>query len=196
MQGSILCPLLFTLLWMISPSLEIVVWIFMQMTLLSISLAKTLQKYRKFLKQSLELWLTGLNKTSWRQMWSKTQLMVLIRRRRKRKAEQTCIYHNGSMLISEEKVRYLGMDINRNLTWKDQVHKVRRSCVSSLARISIGSDRFYHFKPRKSCTMHWYFPYGLLLCCLDGMWGKPEQQNWTIAKRWDAADHIFTMFCL
>ena len=65
---------------------------------------------------------------------SKTQLMVLSRRRRKCEAERIRIH--GSILVSEEKVRYLGVDIDRNLTWKDQVCKVRRSFLSSLARLS------------------------------------------------------------
>ena len=62
--------------------------------------------------------------------------MVLSRRRRKCKAEQICIQLDGSVLVSEEKVRYLGVDIDRNLTWKEQVCKVRRSCLSNLARHS------------------------------------------------------------
>ena len=47
---------------------------------------------------------------------SKTQLMVLSRRHRKCKAEWICIQLDGSILVSEEKVRYLGVDIDRNLT--------------------------------------------------------------------------------
>jgi len=39
---------------------------------------------------------------------SKTQLMVLSRRCRKREVEHICIQHDGSMLVGEEKVRYLG----------------------------------------------------------------------------------------
>ena len=43
---------------------------------------------------------------------SKTQLMVLSRRCRKCKAERICIQLDGSILVSEEKVRYLGVDID------------------------------------------------------------------------------------
>ena len=97
---------------------------------------------------------------------SKTQLMVLSRRCRKREAEQICIQHDESMLVGEEKVRYLGVDIDRNLTWKDQVHKIGQSCLSSLAKLS----RVRSFLPLGKvvqCTRT--SPYRLLLCCLDGM---------------------------
>jgi len=50
---------------------------------------------------------------------SKTQLMVLSRRCRKCEVKQICIQHDGSMLVGEENVRYLGVDTDRNLTWKD-----------------------------------------------------------------------------
>ncbi len=66
----------------------------------------------------------------------KTQLMVLNRNRRKVEAEQICIEHNGTKLVSEEKVRYLGVEVDRKLTWKDHIHMVKRKCLGNLAKIS------------------------------------------------------------
>ena len=51
---------------------------------------------------------------------SKTQLMVLSRRCRKCEAERIRIQLDGSILVSNEKVRYLGVDIDKNFTLKDQ----------------------------------------------------------------------------
>ena len=79
--------------------------------------------------------------------------------------------------MSEEKVRYLGVDIDRNLTWKDQVCKVRRSCLSSLARLSKVSS-FLPFEPKKRLYNILVLPhYELLLCCLDGVWGNVETRK-------------------
>lgn len=122
---------------------------------------------------------------------SKTQLMVLSRRHRRHEAEQICIQHDGSMLVSEEKVRYLGVDIDRNLTWKDQVHKIRQSCLGSLAKLSRVRS-FLPLETKKKLYNALILPYRLLLCCLDGLWGNPEPQNRKTAKLWDAVNHILT----
>ena len=98
---------------------------------------------------------------------SKTQLMVLSRRRRKCEAERIRIQLDGSILVSEEKVRYLGVDIDRNLTWKDQVCKVRRSCLSSLARLSRVSS-FLPFETKKRLYNALVLPH-MDYCCVVWM---------------------------
>ena len=93
--------------------------------------------------------------------------MVLSRRRRKCEPERICIQLHGSILVSEEKVRYLGVDIDRNLTWKDQVCKVRRSCLSSLARLSRVSS-FLPFETKKRLHNALVLPH-IDYCCVVWM---------------------------
>ena len=99
--------------------------------------------------------------------------------------------------MSEEKVRYLGVDIDRNLTWKNQVSKMRRSCLSSLTRLSRVSS-FLPFETKKRLYNALVLPHIDYCClaCLDGMWGNAETRNRTVAKLWDAANHILTTTCL
>lgn len=66
--------------------------------------------------------------------------------------------------MSEEKVRYLGVEIDRNLTWKDHVCKVRRSCLSNLARLSRVSS-FLPFETKKRLYNALVLPH----CCVVWM---------------------------
>ena len=93
--------------------------------------------------------------------------MVLSRRHRKCEAERIRIQLDGSILVSEEKVRYLGVDIGRNLTWKDQVCKVRRSCLSSLARLSRVSS-FLPFETKQKLYNALVLPH-MDYCCVVWM---------------------------
>ena len=88
---------------------------------------------------------------------NKTQLMVLSRRRRKSEAEQIIVQHDGTVLRSEEKVRYLGVEVDRNLTWRDHVNTVRQNCLSNLAKLP-GPVLFSPLEPGRCYTILWYFP--------------------------------------
>ena len=120
---------------------------------------------------------------------SKTQLMVLSRRCRKCEAERIRIQLDGSILVSDEKVRYLGVDIDRNFTLKDQVCKVRQSCLSSLSRVS----SFLPFETKKRLYNTLVLPH-MDYCCV--VWGNVETRNRTVAKLWDAANHFHSTTCL
>ena len=69
--------------------------------------------------------------------------------------------------MSEEKVRHLGVDIDRNLNWKNQVCKVRRSCLSSLAKLSRVSS-FLPFETKKRLYDALVLPH-MDYCCVVWM---------------------------
>ena len=60
-------------------------------------------------------------------------------------------------------MRYLGVEVDRNLTWKDHVNKVRRNCLSSLAKLRRASP-FLSFVTRKLLYNTLVLPH-LDYCC-------------------------------
>ena len=63
---------------------------------------------------------------------AKTQLMVLNRKRRKCQAEQIHVVLRGVEIAKWEKVKYLGVLVDRDLKWKDHILKVRHKCLCAL----------------------------------------------------------------
>ena len=66
---------------------------------------------------------------------AKTQLMVLNRKRRKCQAEQIRVVLRGVEIAKREKVKYLGVLVDRDLKWKDHILKVRHKCLCALGII-------------------------------------------------------------
>ena len=65
---------------------------------------------------------------------AKTQLMVL-NRKSKDKAEQIQVKIDGTELNKQCSVRYLGVHIDKDLTWKVHVNYLRQTCLARLAMI-------------------------------------------------------------
>lgn len=62
-------------------------------------------------------------------------LIVLNRRSREKKVEQIKVSINGTELNRQSSVKYLGVFIDHDLTWKEHVHDLQRSCMAKLAMI-------------------------------------------------------------
>ena len=60
--------------------------------------------------------------------------MVLSRRGRRKEAESIQV-KVGEVELQQSCVRYLGVEIDRNLTWKAHIEKVRHQCMGKLAAI-------------------------------------------------------------
>ncbi len=136
-QGSILGPLLFTIFVNDLPSVieRCRVNLYADDTTIYFSSVDP-QEVKEVLEAELGAVAQWITQNHLKMNVGKTQLMILSRRRRKHEAEQIHIHHEGIRLDSEEKVKYLGVEVDRILTWKDRVHKVRRNCLISLAKLS------------------------------------------------------------
>ena len=52
-----------------------------------------------------------------------------------RKSQQTnamCIHKNGREICQQDEVKYLGVTVDRNLSWKSHVQNLRRKCFAGL----------------------------------------------------------------
>ena len=66
---------------------------------------------------------------------AKTQLMVLSRRGRREEADSVRVKIGEVELQQQSCVRYLGVEIDRDLTWKAHIQKVYNQCMGKLAAI-------------------------------------------------------------
>ena len=71
---------------------------------------------------------------------AKTQLN---RKNKNNKAEQIQVKIDGTELKKQYSVRYLGVHIDKDLTWKVHVNHLRRTCLARLAMIIDGLDTTY-----------------------------------------------------
>ncbi len=65
----------------------------------------------------------------------KTQFMVLSKRGRDKEVEKLQIKVNGEVLRKCDKVNFLGVIVDRQLSWKDHMEAVRRKCLGGLAQL-------------------------------------------------------------
>ncbi len=65
----------------------------------------------------------------------KTQFMVLSKNGRDKEVEKLQIKVNGEVLRKCDKVKFQGVIVDRQLSWKDHVEAVRRKCLGGLAQL-------------------------------------------------------------
>ncbi len=65
----------------------------------------------------------------------KTQFMVLSKRGRDKEVEKLQIKVNVEVLRKCDKVKFLGVIVDRQLSWKDCVEAVRRKCLGGLTQL-------------------------------------------------------------
>ena len=63
---------------------------------------------------------------------AKTQMMVLSRKRKKSQAEQVRVALCGVEIAKRESVKYLGVLVDRELSWMDHVRKVQIKSLNAL----------------------------------------------------------------
>ena len=66
---------------------------------------------------------------------SKTQSMFLSRRKRGEEIAEARVVHRGIELVNESRIKYLGVVVDRELKWKDQVSHVCQKCLASLSTL-------------------------------------------------------------
>ena len=91
---------------------------------LSFKLSKDLQKITEWIERN------GLKMNV-----GKTQLMVLGRKRSKSKANLVRVNLNRKQITQQTEVKYLGITIDEQLSWKKQVDLVRKKSLAGLAMI-------------------------------------------------------------
>ena len=104
---------------------------------------------------------------------AKTQLMVLSRRGRRDEANSIQVKVVNDEMKKKDCVRYLDVEIDRDLTWKAHIERMRRQCRQ------VGSNKKGWLLPAISgscCTSHLYTPSsGLLLGGLEQLWGNYDR---------------------
>ena len=70
---------------------------------------------------------------------SKTQMMVLSKRGKKVAAKSVRVQVAGEELRKQDHIRYLGVDIDQDLSWKVHTNRIRHQCLAKLAVIKRSS---------------------------------------------------------
>ena len=109
---------------------------------------------------------------------AKTQMMVLSRKRKKRQAEQVRVTLCGVEIAKRESVKYLGVLVDRELSWMDHVRKVRIKSLNALGmirRIRSCLPVIMHKENTLQCfgstTLR------LLQCCMALVWNYLEPET-------------------
>ena len=66
---------------------------------------------------------------------SKTQLMVLTRKSKSRIASSVELCLESTPLQKRDSVRYLGVEVDNELSWKPHIHNLHHQCMGKLAQI-------------------------------------------------------------
>ena len=82
---------------------------------------------------------------------NKTQLMTLGRKACKHQYDQIRVNVRGTNIAKSDQVKYLGVIVDSDLSWKAHIAKIRQKAFAALASIR----RTSHFLPSKTCkTMY------------------------------------------
>ena len=85
---------------------------------------------------TLTKWVSGSEKMASRSMLQiKTQLMVLTRKSKSSIANSVEVCLEGTPLQKRDSVRYLGIEVDNELSWKPHIHNLHRQCMAKLAQI-------------------------------------------------------------
>ena len=69
-------------------------------------------------------------------MCIKTQSMFLSMRKRGEEIAEARVVHRGIELVNESRIKYLGVVVDKELKWKDQVSHVCQKYLASLSTLS------------------------------------------------------------
>ena len=82
---------------------------------------------------------------------NKTQLMILGRKACEHQCDQLCVNVRGINVAKSDQIKYLGVTVDSDLSWKAHIAKIRQKAFAALASIRRAS----HFLPSKTCkTMY------------------------------------------
>ena len=135
-QGSILGPILFSLFVNDLPvSLtRSEVMLYADDTTIYLSDTNTLS-LKERLSQDLVALSTWIADNGLTMNTQKTQFMVLSKRGRDKEVEKLQIKVNGEVLRKCDNVKFLGVIVDHQLSWRDHVEAVRRKCLGGLAQL-------------------------------------------------------------
>ena len=108
---------------------------------------------------------------------AKTQMMVLSRKRKKCQAEQVHVALRGVEIAKRESVKYLGVLVDRELSWMDHVRKVRIKSLNTLGMIRRVSSCLPVITRRTlyNALVLPHFDY-CSVCCMTLMWNYTLSQ--------------------
>ena len=87
----------------------------------------------------IHLGTAGIKSNGLKMNVAKTQALILSRKCGRPQAEQIQINLHGETINTQDSVKYLGVVVDQNLTWEQQVSKVRQKSLAGLAFIRRGS---------------------------------------------------------
>ena len=82
--------------------------------------------------------------------------------------EHALLVHQGVTLTAEPKFKFLGVIVDKDLNWSEQVTSIRRKCLASLAQLR----RIFPAVPGIIVQYAGPSPLGLLQLCLGYMWSE------------------------
>ena len=101
----------------------------------STSLIPTLLSLKEHLSQDLIALSTWIADNDLTMNTQKTQFVVMSKRGRDKEVEKLQIKVNGEVLRKCDKVKLLGVIVDRQVSWKDHVEAVKRKCLGGLAQL-------------------------------------------------------------
>ena len=119
--------------------------------------AKDVAALEKGLERDLEGMLRWANGNGLKLNTGKTKLLLLGRKRRQKELVQVKVEMGDEKIVRSKAVKCLGVMLDDELKWKEQVQNVRRKCFTGLAKIR-RSKNVLPSTTKSSYTTHWYYP--------------------------------------
>ena len=164
-QGSILGPLLFTMFVNDLPDVldSCSVNLYADDTMIYYS-HRDPQQVKEVLERELEAIMMWIQQNHLRMNVAKTHLLVFSRRHRRKEVEEFTIQHRGASIKPRSEVKYLGVVVDEDLTWRKHLQEVRKKCLIGLSQLRQISQ-FLPMKTRKTLYNALVLPH-LDYCCV------------------------------
>ena len=119
-------------------------------------------------------------------------LELLGRKRRQKKLVQVKVEMGDEKIVRSKAVKCLGVMLDDELKWKEQVQNVRRKCFTGLAKMRL-KNMLPSTTKKAVIQRPGTTPHGLLLGCMAGVLKRVEAEVRESAELWYEIDFVTTI---